>query len=253
MAPAQLTSAAAAPALSAPPHRTQPLSSFATSLSHQPPTILPSPPAPVPPRFQVPSLPWPALAAPGHLGGVGGGGGEAVGVGKDGSEGGAAGEWEEAVVLTLKRELLDVEAAAGVEAMEGPRGRSGRRRAWRAMVKRADTKHWRNLLHACILLELAIRADRLALGWRFWCSPAAAASCATLAALALRVRALDRAALYFKGPLRPAAAARAPPRAHSVGGQGKGAAAAVGSVEFDMFDEETAASAEVLEMLKALG
>ena len=51
---------------------------------------------------------------------------------------------------------------------------------------------------ACILLERAIRADRLSDGWHLWHHESEALACTTVAAVAVRVMALDDAIDYCR-------------------------------------------------------
>ena len=51
---------------------------------------------------------------------------------------------------------------------------------------------------ACILLERAIRADRLSDGWHLWHHESEALACTTVAAVAVRVMALDGAIDYCR-------------------------------------------------------
>ena len=51
---------------------------------------------------------------------------------------------------------------------------------------------------ACILLERAIRADRLSDGWHLWHRESEALACSTVAAVAVRVKALDAAVDYCR-------------------------------------------------------
>lgn len=101
-----------------------------------------------------------------------------------------------AILMRLKINLLDMDAALPEEALRPSRANSEKRCIWRAFVKSAESIH--EMSQATIVLEDMIKTAYLRNDWCYWSSPSASAKISTLSALALRICTLDAAIIYEK-------------------------------------------------------
>eukprot|EP00257_Ricinus_communis_P015651 XP_015573615.1 methyl-CpG-binding domain-containing protein 9 [Ricinus communis] len=100
------------------------------------------------------------------------------------------------ILRQLKINLLDMEAALPEEALRPAKGQLGRRWAWRAYVKSAESIY--QMVRATIMLEEMIKTEYLRNEWWYWSSLSAAAKTSTVASLALRIYSLDACIVYEK-------------------------------------------------------
>ncbi|XP_031480656.1 methyl-CpG-binding domain-containing protein 9 isoform X1 [Nymphaea colorata] len=103
------------------------------------------------------------------------------------------------ILKRLKMNLLDMDAALTDEAMRPSRSSLSKRRAWRSLVKSAESIF--EMVQATIIFENMIKTEFMRNGWWYWSSFSAAIKISTVSSLALRVYALDAAIVYQKaGP-----------------------------------------------------
>ncbi|CAA6670639.1 unnamed protein product [Spirodela intermedia] len=100
------------------------------------------------------------------------------------------------ILKQLKINLLDMDATLPEEALRPLQALSGKRRAWRSLVKSAESIY--QMVQATILLEGMIKTDYLKSGWWYWSSLTTAAKTVTISSLALRIYALDASIVYAK-------------------------------------------------------
>ncbi|KAJ4799054.1 methyl-CPG-binding domain 9 [Rhynchospora pubera] len=100
------------------------------------------------------------------------------------------------LVRFLKMDLLDMEAALPDESLRLMRYDSGKRRAWRAFVKTAESIY--EMVQAIILLESMIKSEYIKPQWWHWSSLTAAAKTPSITSLALRLYTLDDCIVYTK-------------------------------------------------------
>lgn len=103
------------------------------------------------------------------------------------------------ILKRLKINLLDMEAALPEEALRPSKAHLGKRCAWRAFLKSAESIF--EMVQATILFEGMIKTEYLKNGWWYWSSLSAAAKTPTISSLALRIYTLDDCIIYIKDPL----------------------------------------------------